>query len=569
MLDVLRPLERAIAARTRIPSWAVVMQVGGGVALVVALIGFVWDVGWHADLGRDKNLFTIPHLMILAGLLGIGASGAAAIAMATLGEAAGGWRWRGLHIPYSAAALTAFGAGAVAGFPLDDLWHRTYGIDVTMWSPTHLLMIGGASLSPLALALGAGEAGWPDESGFARARRYLVAGAVLIGLSTFQLEFDMGVPQWQALYQPVLIAAAAGIGLVGARAWLGRGGAFFALFMFWLIRGLVALLVGPVLGHQVPHFPTYLGAAAGVELAFLLAGRVTPLALAVLAGLAAAIVGLPAEWLWTHLWSFQPWQPRLLPMIWLPLLASVAGAVLGLAAGRAWRPAPAGLPRPAVPLAAAVLVAALVAPLPRTSISASASLSAQSAGAPHGFAPDRSGVPTLLQDYWIEARLSPAGAADDPDWFRVAAWQGGHVRDIEMVQVAPGDYRSSQPVPTGGTWKAILFLARGDVVSAAPIVMPRDSEYGQAGVQPPAGGTPVTREFVPASRLLMSESHSASPLVADLAYGAFVLVCLGWLVLLVVVHRAVAADAEEEAMRRREVPGPRRFGVVRRRKALG
>src|SRR5437868_5837630 len=53
MLDVLRPLERAIAARTRIPSWAVVMQVGGGVALVVALIGFVWDVGWHADLGRD------------------------------------------------------------------------------------------------------------------------------------------------------------------------------------------------------------------------------------------------------------------------------------------------------------------------------------------------------------------------------------------------------------------------------------------------------------------------------------------------------------------------------------
>ena len=67
----------------------------------------------------------------------------------------------------------------------------------------------------------------------------------------------------------------------------------------------------------------------------------------------------------------------------------------------------------------------------------------------------------------------------------------------------------------------------------------------------------------------MSESHSASPLVADLAYGAFVLVCLGWLVLLVVVHRAVAADAEEEAMRRREVPGPRRSGVVRRRKALG
>src|SRR5256885_3153153 len=201
MFALLRRIDRAFARRTSLPSWSVVMQLGGGAALVIALVGFVWDVGWHADLGRDKALFTLPHLMILCGLMGIGASGAAAIALATAARARAGWRlWR-LHVPYSAAALTAFGAGAVAGFPIDDLWHRTYGIDVTMWSPTHLLMIGGASLSPLALALGAGEAGWPYESGFARARRYLVAGAVLIGLSTFQLEFDMGVPQWPALYQ--------------------------------------------------------------------------------------------------------------------------------------------------------------------------------------------------------------------------------------------------------------------------------------------------------------------------------------------------------------------------------
>ncbi|HEX6348566.1 MAG TPA: hypothetical protein VF160_04155 [Candidatus Dormibacteraeota bacterium] len=544
MLAVLRPVERAIASRTRIPSWAVVMQVLGGTALIVALVGFVWDVGWHADLGRDKNLLTLPHLMILGGLLGIGGAGVAAIAMATVGEANSGWRWRGLRVPYSAAALTAFGAGAVAGFPLDDLWHRTYGIDVTMWSPTHLLMIGGASLAPLALALGAGEARWPSESGWMRARRFLLAGAVLIGLSTFQLEFDMGVPQWQALYQPVLIAAAAGIGLVAARAWLGRGGAFFAVFAFLLLRGLVSLLVGPVLGHQLPHIPTYLGAAAGVEIAFLLAGRVAPLQLALLAGLISAAIGLPVEWLWTHLWSYQPWQPRLLPMTWLPVAASAAGAVLGLAAGRAWRPAAAGLPRLAVPLAAVALVATLAVPLPRTSVNASAVLTAQPAGPPQGFAPDRSGVPTLRQEYWIEARLKPADAAASPDWFRVAAWQGGQVRDIDMVQVGPGDYRSSRPVPTGGTWKAILFLARGDVVSAAPIAMPRDADYGQPGVQPPAGGAPATRQFVPASQLLMSESHSASPLVADVAYLAFVLVCAGWLVLLIVAHRSVAAAGE-------------------------
>ena len=36
------------------------------------------------------------------------------------------------------------------GFPLDDVWHRIFGQDVTLWGPTHVLMIGGASLAPIA-----------------------------------------------------------------------------------------------------------------------------------------------------------------------------------------------------------------------------------------------------------------------------------------------------------------------------------------------------------------------------------------------------------------------------------
>jgi len=560
MLTFLRRLDAVIARRTALPSSSVVMQLGAGLALVIALVGFVWDVGWHADLGRDKNLFTLPHLMILSGLMGIGASGVAAIAIATGTHAQAGWRLRGLHIPYSAAALTAFGAGAVAGFPIDDLWHRTYGIDVTMWSPTHLLMIGGASLSPLALALAAGEARWPQQPGFIRVRRYLLAGAVMIGLSTFQLEFDMGVPQWQALYQPVLIAAAAGIGLVAARAWLGRGGALYAVLVFLGLRAAVALLVGPVLGHAVPRFPTYLGCAAGVEIAFLLERRLRPLQLALGAGVAAAAIGLPVEWAWSHLWGDEPWQPRRLPLMWVPVLASAAGAVLGFGAGCAWRPTASGLPRLAVPAAGVALVAALAIPLPRTSVPATADLTAQPAGAPLGFAADRSGIPTVRQDYWIEAQLHPADAADDPDWFRIAAWQGGQVRDINMLHTGPGRYRSSAPVPTGGTWKAILFLGQGQVVSAAPVTMPRDADYGQPGVQAPTGGG-ETRAFVPASRLLMSESHSASPLVADIAYAAFLGIAALWLVLLAICHRAVAAEgdpADDLALDRSAAPSATR-----------
>ena len=43
-------------------------------SLSVALVGFSWDVAWHADLGRDQALFTPPHVMILVGLAGIGLS---------------------------------------------------------------------------------------------------------------------------------------------------------------------------------------------------------------------------------------------------------------------------------------------------------------------------------------------------------------------------------------------------------------------------------------------------------------------------------------------------------------
>ena len=50
-----------------------------------------------------------------------------------------------------------------------------------------------------------------------------LGGGFLIGLSTFQAEFDFGVPQFDLLFQPLLIALAACIALVSARLWGGRG----------------------------------------------------------------------------------------------------------------------------------------------------------------------------------------------------------------------------------------------------------------------------------------------------------------------------------------------------------
>ena len=97
-------------------------------------------------------------------------------------------------------------------------------------------------------------------------------GGLLIGLSTFQAEFDFGVPQFRVVFQPVLIALAAGVALVAARVWIGRGGALGAALFFLALRGVVALLVGPVLGETTPSLPLYLGEALRVEAAALLLG---------------------------------------------------------------------------------------------------------------------------------------------------------------------------------------------------------------------------------------------------------------------------------------------------------
>src|SRR5438094_1396670 len=261
-----------------LPPWASGSIAMGGWALGVAVIGFMWDVAWHIDFGRDRQLLTPPHVLILTGLLGIGAAGIFAIGLASV-ERANVWRRFGpLHVPVCAAALVVLSGGAALGFPLDDLWHRAYGIDVTMWGPTHLLMIGGASLTPIALLLMYAEAGGPRLQGREQSvLRHILVMAVMLGLSTFQLEFDLGVPQWQVLYHPVLIALAASVGLVAARAAFGRGWALRAAVLFLAARGLLALVIHDGLRHVMPHFPLYLGAALVVEGVFAMTSKASPL----------------------------------------------------------------------------------------------------------------------------------------------------------------------------------------------------------------------------------------------------------------------------------------------------
>ncbi len=144
---------RLIAAPERVsgmPARFIVPMLTAGIALQVAVLGMYWDVAYHIDHGRDQAIFTLPHTLIVLGLQGIFAS--AVLHGLLKGPRARGERRLGpLSLAPGGAIVLLCSTIALIGFPLDDVWHRLFGEDVTLWGPTHLFMIGGAGFSTLGL----------------------------------------------------------------------------------------------------------------------------------------------------------------------------------------------------------------------------------------------------------------------------------------------------------------------------------------------------------------------------------------------------------------------------------
>src|SRR5438270_5189901 len=288
-----------------LPPWAALPQAIGAVSLVTAAFGFYWDVSWHIDRGRDPGALANPaHWFIIIGLAGIALAGILSLVLGdertTPTSLRFGPDW---NVPVGGLLLSICGLIALAGFPLDDVWHRLFGQDVTLWGPTHIQMIGGASLATLAMWVLAVEgeraaraAGRPVDPKMMLRIHISLAGAFLIGMSTLQGEFDFGVPQFNQLFPPAMIMLAAGIALVAARIRLGRGGALGALAFFLVFRGGLAPLIGPILGRTLLHFPLYLAEAAIIEVVALrVPARRQPLTLGLLSGLGIGSAGLAAE----------------------------------------------------------------------------------------------------------------------------------------------------------------------------------------------------------------------------------------------------------------------------------
>jgi hypothetical protein len=556
-----------------LPRWAALPIAMTTVSLVVAVFGFYWDVAWHIDKGRDDGPFSTPaHYPIIIGLLGIAIAGVTSLALDTDDHPHGVRLPKLGRVSVGGALLTLCGVVALAGFPLDDLWHTLFGQDVTLWGPTHIQMIGGASLATIAAWIlreeGARRApdlhrNALDRQGVAgRMTRYAdvaVGGAVLIGLSTLQGEFDFGVPQFRAVYHPLLIMLAAGIGLVAARVRTGRGGALAAAVVFIVIRGSLTLLIGPGLGRTTLHFPLYLAEAALVELVALLVSTRRQILFGAVSGLLIGTVGLAAEWGWSQVWMPLPWRSAMWPLgATLGFVAAVCGGLLGGAMGRALLPPGAARqrsPRLALPLAwaGALAVIAIAMPMSAHDYKATVTLHDVSAGA------QRSVLATV--------RLDPPQAADNATWFDLTSWQGGNGLFqssivgqwvVPLHKVGPGVYQSTTPVPVYGKWKTLLRLATVNSLQAVPVYLPADPAIPAKGV--PAAPT-FTRTFVPDKQVLQREAVGGSVALQRAAYILLGLIGLIWIAGIAFGLRRLDRCAAREFPRSPNSPPNNAYGV--------
>jgi hypothetical protein len=526
----LKNLSERVGTKFKRPPWVALQVFLFTATIIAALFGFIWDVSLHIGNGRDPGPLANPaHYFILFGLFLLFIAGTLAMVLPYDKPGASAVRiTRTWFAPVGGLLMAMCGLYALIGFPLDDIWHRIFGQDVTLWGPTHLMLIGGAGLSLIAVLLLEYEGrrvmgpDVADDTIILKLLRYLSFGGLFIGLSVFQIEYDFGVEQFRLVQQPMLIAAAAAFAAVCARLTLGRGAAIIAAGLAIVIRGAVSLVVGPVLGGPTSWFALYLGPALVVELIALTSLAKRPMLFGAAAGLGVGTVGLWLESLWIdavyhYPWPTSMWPEALAMSVPVAIAMGVCGALLAMVlTGQR-------LPRPAIGITAVVVtvlvVGGAVANGLRTEVPENASATIALTDLPSD-----EGQRMVSAD----VRISPTDLISaDPEWVTILSWQGGvaNHRGLALDQlerVGPGHYRSTQPIPVWGSWKTLLRVQDGHTMAGVPIFLPADPGIGAEETPALASST---RPFVQELTILQRERNSNHPSWLFSVAGLVVLFC--------------------------------------------
>ncbi len=173
---------------------------------VAGLLGVYWDIAWHIDKGRD-SFFTPPHNFIYAFMLTV-------LVMSLYGlirdkrDTPFHLRIRGKRF-HPGILIVAVGAMLVLFFaPADDLWHRVFGPDATLWGPMHLIGLLGFTMATFGGLLSS----WLERSLTSKRQRLLtistfVFAVILLGWTMLYLaEYEYGIQVFPMFWQVLLLA---------------------------------------------------------------------------------------------------------------------------------------------------------------------------------------------------------------------------------------------------------------------------------------------------------------------------------------------------------------------------
>src|SRR5262250_557101 len=122
-------------------------------AVTSTSVGLYWDISWHMSIGRD-TFWTPAHLCIHFGAIVAGVSSIFLILASTFGKNSArrdnSVRVWGFYGPLGAFVSLWGGLAMLTSAPFDDWWHNSFGLDVQIISPPHVVLI----LGMLVLGLG-------------------------------------------------------------------------------------------------------------------------------------------------------------------------------------------------------------------------------------------------------------------------------------------------------------------------------------------------------------------------------------------------------------------------------
>jgi len=115
-------------------------------AVTSTTVGLYWDISWHTGIGRD-TFWTPAHMAIQFGAVLTGLSCAYLILHTTFaGDAAAkeaSVRIWGFCGPLGAFIAAWGGFAMLTSAPFDNWWHDSFGLDIKILSPPHVLLVIG------------------------------------------------------------------------------------------------------------------------------------------------------------------------------------------------------------------------------------------------------------------------------------------------------------------------------------------------------------------------------------------------------------------------------------------